>query len=100
MKKSSTLSKIITKVNCTYGTPMGRSNIGTRPTTISSGRNCKIVKTNQTSIFDTFVPMCDGAYDIGGVYWGIGSKPLRVAYTKDLSYVEFYRGYSYDNREL
>lgn len=100
MKTQSTLSKIITKVNCTYGAPMGRNNIGERPTTITSGRNCKIVKTNQITIFDCYIPMSDAAYDKGGVYWGIGSKPLRVAYTKDLSYVEFYRGYSYENREI
>ena len=41
-------------------------------------------------IFDCYVPMRDGAYDKGGAYWGIGS-PLRVEYTKDLSYVKFYR---------
>lgn len=95
-----TISKIITPVNCTYGAPMGRNNVGIRPTTITSGRNCKIVKRNQIAIFDRFVPMCDSAYDKGGAYWGIGYKPLRVAYTKDLSYIEFYRGYSWDTREL
>jgi hypothetical protein len=41
-------------------------------------------------IFDSAVPMSDGAYDRGGAYWGIG-KQLRVKYTKDLTYIKFYR---------
>ncbi len=56
---------------------MGRRNIGTRP---KIGR-----------VYDCFVPMSDIAYDQGGAYWGIGTMPLRVAYTKSLGYVEFYR---------
>lgn len=94
-----TITKIITSVNCQYGAPMGRANIGSRPHTITSGRNCKIVKSNQITIFDCLVPMCDSAYDKGGAYWGIGSKPLRVSYTKDMTYIEFYRGYSYSQKE-
>lgn len=31
-----------------------------------------------------------GVYDTGGVYWGAG-KELRVSYTKDMSYINFYR---------
>jgi len=91
MKTNSTLFKIITNVSCKFGAPMGRGNVGKRPTLITSGKNCKIVKSNQITIFDCAVPMCsDNAYDIGGVYWGIG-RQLRVSYTKDLSYIEFYR---------
>jgi len=72
-----TIDKIITKVNCKYGAPMGRLNKGT------------FLENSQ--YFDCFVPMSPcGAYDKGGAYWGIG-KPLRVCYTKDLSYIEFYR---------
>jgi hypothetical protein len=71
-----TINKIITRVNGTYGAPMGRSNMGTRPT--------------DTKVYDCAVPMSDGAYDKGGAYWGIG-RQLRVSYTKDLSYIEFYR---------
>lgn len=56
---------------------MGRSNTGTAPT-------------DGTRIFDRAVPMIDGAYDRGGAYWGIGPQ-LRVKYTRDLSYIEFYR---------
>lgn len=72
-----TIDKIIDKVDCKYGAPMGRSSHGERP------QNVKI--------YDCRVPMySDGAYDKGGAYWGIGPE-LRVKYTKDLSYVEFYR---------
>lgn len=71
-----TIDKIITKVSCKYGAPMGRANIGEMPT----GKR----------IYDCAVPMSEGAYDRGGAYWGLGSQ-LRVKYTKDLSYVEFYR---------
>ena len=72
------INNIITNVSCKYGAPSGRVNIGTKPP--------------NTRIYDCKVPMdSEGAYDKGGTYWGIGNT-LRVAYTKDLSYVEFYRG--------
>ena len=72
-----TLNSIIDKVNCRRGAPMGRSNVGTRPT--------------EQRVYDCKVPMSScGAYDKGGAYWGIGGQ-LRVSYTKDLSYIEFYR---------
>jgi hypothetical protein len=72
-----TIDSIITKVSTKYGAPMGRNNVGDKP--------------KDKRIFDCKVPMSsDGAYDKGGVYWGLGPQ-LRVAYTKDLSYVEFYR---------
>lgn len=70
-----TINKIITKVSTKFGSPMGRTNVGVKPT-------------NQ-NIFDCKVPM-SGAYDTGGAYWGLGSE-LRVEYTKDLSYINFYR---------
>jgi len=72
-----TIDKIITEVSTKFGSPMGRSNTGVRP--------------DEGAIFDCAVPMSScGAYDKGGAYWGIGSQ-LRVSYTKDLSYIEFYR---------
>lgn len=71
-----TLDRIIAPVNCKYGAPMGRNNEGNKPT--------------DKKIFDCAVPMVDGAYDRGGAYWGLG-RQLRVAYTKDLSYIHFYR---------
>lgn len=88
-----TIDKIITNVSTKFGAPMGRNNVGTKPTIITSGKNCKRVKRNQITVFDCAVLMCDSAYDKGGVYWGCGEQ-LRVSYTKDLSYIEFYRGQS------
>ena len=72
-----TIDKIITQRNCQYGAPLGRSDVGTKPE-------------DGTRIYDCAVPMSDGAYDRGGVYWGLG-KQMRVSYTKDLSYIHFYR---------
>lgn len=85
-----TINKIITKVNTQYGAPLGRSNIGSYPHTITSGPNCRIFKKHQKKVFDCAVKLDSVGYDNGGVYWGIGSQ-LRVKYTKDLTYIEFYR---------
>lgn len=78
-----TLSKIVNKVDCKYGAPMGR------------GSNLPEEKPADKKVFDSAVPM-NGAYDKGGAYWGLAMNPvgnqLRVEYTKDLSYVRFYRG--------
>ncbi|HHT9135830.1 MAG TPA: DUF6926 domain-containing protein [Candidatus Wunengus sp. YC60] len=72
-----TINKIITNVSSKYGAPMGRSNVGTKPT--------------DKKIYDCAVPMVStGEYDRGGAYWGLG-KQLRVQYTKDLTYIHFYR---------
>ncbi len=73
-----TINKIITKVDTSRGAPMGRANVGTKDDTIKK------------TVFDCRVPMSDSAYDKGSVYWGIG-KELRVSYTKDLTYIRFYR---------
>lgn len=78
MKRNSIIDKIITPVNTKYGAPMGRANVGSRPTD------------PKVKIYDCAVPMGNGGYDKGGAYWGIGEQ-LRVFYTKDLSYIEFYR---------
>jgi hypothetical protein len=51
------LSDIITPVNTKYGAPMGRANVGKRPVTITSGRNGKIFKKNQTKVYRKHVPM-------------------------------------------
>ncbi len=85
-----TIDKIITNVSTKFGAPMGRHNAGTKPHVITSGNSGRIAKCNQITVFDCSVPLIDG-YDKGGVYWGIG-EDLRVSYTKDLSYIEFYRG--------
>jgi hypothetical protein len=85
-----TIDKIITKVNSQYGAPMGRPNIDNRVELIHGGE-IGTKKLSGGKVFDCRVPMSnDGAYDKGGAYWGIG-KELRVRYTKDLSFVEFYR---------
>ncbi len=80
-----TIDRIIKPVNGKHGAPMGRRNEGVKPT--------------NKRIYDCYVPMCSccGAYDRGGAYWGAASYlhkvgRMRVAYTKDLTYIEFYRG--------
>jgi hypothetical protein len=74
-----TIDKIITKVDTSRGAPMGRTNVGTKHNTIMK------------TVFDCRVPLTsDGAYDKGGAYWGCGAE-LRVSYTKDLSFIRFYR---------
>ena len=76
-----TIDKIITKVDTSRGAPLGRFSKGTKPV-------------DGTKIFDRKVPMDSSReYDTGGVYWGYSSIPLRVSYTKDLSYINFYRAY-------
>ena len=78
--------------DCKYGAPMGRPNVGSQPVVVTrfSGRNVRTCKCDQVKVYQRRVPMIDGAYDIGGAYWGIG-RPLYVRFTKDLSYVEFFR---------
>ena len=88
--KNWNIKRVVTQLSCKYGAPMGRPNVGKQPATITSGRNGRIYKSHQTKVYDKRVPMVDGAYDIGGAYWGIGAE-LRVRFTADLSYVEFYR---------
>jgi hypothetical protein len=88
-----TIDKIITKVDTSRGAPMGRSNVKPQNfTVVDIGAKHKVLSDGfkHILIFDSAVPMIDGAYDKGGAYWGIGSQ-LRVQYTKDLSFIEFYR---------
>jgi hypothetical protein len=77
-----TIDKIITRVNGQYGAPHARNNIGLPPT-------------DNVKVYDCRVPLSsDPAYDKGGAYWGLPDRRgnwVRVKYTKDLSYVEFYR---------
>ena len=83
-----TIDKIITKVNSQYGAPMGRNNVDNREIFEVNGKQ---YAQYNGKLFDCRVPMSnDGAYDRGGAYWGLG-KELRVSYTKDLSYIKFYR---------
>lgn len=75
-----TIDKIITKCDTSRGAPMGRPDVGEPPFPFLE------------NLYDCKVPMCysDPAYDKGGAYWGCGAE-LRVRYTKDLSYIHFYR---------
>jgi len=73
-----TLSKIIEPVNCKFGAPMGRNDVGSYPLPFE---NEKVIQSK--------VPMCEG-YDMGGSYWGLPHN-LYVEYTKDLKYIHFFR---------
>ena len=80
-----TINKIITRVNTSRGAPMGRNNVGTHPVLRKAPIKMKV--------FNCYVPMdmVEPAYDKGGAYWGLSPNRLRVSYTKDLSYIKFYR---------
>ena len=82
-----TIDKIITNVNSTYGAPMGRNDIDKRKEETVNGQ---LYRRYNGTLFDCAVPMIKGGYDKGGAYWGCGPQ-LRVSYTKDLSYIHFYR---------
>lgn len=83
------IKRVITNVNTKYGAPIGRNNIGFEPIIITSGKSCKIYKSNKIKIYNKRVILSDG-YDNGGAYWGIGNQ-LRVRFTADLTFIEFYR---------
>lgn len=90
-----TLDKILTPRDCKYGAPMGRSSIfPDKYTIVDIGASHKYLidaEGKSHIIFDCAVPMSScGAYSKDGTYWGCG-KQLRVQYTKDLSYIRFYR---------
>jgi hypothetical protein len=72
-----TIDKIIAKVFTRYDAPMGRANKG------------ELLPNDQRRVYDCSVPLTEG-HNKGGAYWGCGA-PLRVKYTKDLSFIEFYR---------
>jgi hypothetical protein len=74
--RSDNVKRVLPDKNTRFGAPMGRGNKGTKP--------------ENEKIYDKRVPMIDGAYDIGGAYWGIGNQ-LRVKFNKSLTYIEFYR---------
>lgn len=89
--RNDNLSRVITQVNTKFGAPTGRANVGKYPMTIISGNNGRIFKKDQTTVYNKRVRLIDG-YDAGGAYWG--STPgyeLRVEFTADLSYINFFR---------
>jgi len=66
---------------------MGRSNVLTgKPKEI----NGNLWYPLHGRVFDRAIYLDSGGYDKGGAYWGIGG-PLRVRFTKDLQYIEYYR---------
>ena len=72
---------------------MGRSNVTPQKFSVvdTGGKHKFLVVDNKSQLlFDCKVPMIDGCYDSGSAYWGLGAE-LRVEYTKDLSYIRFYR---------
>ncbi len=78
------IKRVIPEANCKYGAPMGRRSYGVDPNTV-------VANEKEIKVYDKRVPMSDcGAYDAGSAYWGIGPQ-LRVRFTADLEYVEFYR---------
>lgn len=81
-----TIDKIITKVNCKYGAPMGRPNVNNCPNEIVNGQVMQYVG----KTFDCKITLNNGGYDKGGAYWGIG-RELRCTYNKSLTYINFYR---------
>ena len=81
--------EVLRNVNTRYGAPMGRSNVGQQPETITRGPQCREYKCDQVKVYQRRV-ILDQGYDSGGAYWGYG-EPLYVRFTLDLSYVEFFR---------
>jgi hypothetical protein len=79
------IKRVIPEVNTKFGAPMGRRSYGVDPNTV-------VTNEKEVKVYDKRVPMCSccGAYDAGGSYWGCGPQ-LRVRFTADLEYVEFYR---------
>jgi hypothetical protein len=78
------IKRVIPEVSTKYGAPMGRRSYGVDP-------NTSVANEKEVRVYDKRVPMSDcGAYDQGGAYWGCGPQ-LRVKFTADLEYVEFYR---------
>lgn len=86
-KYQRTIDKIIYPVSCKYGAPMGRTNVDKTKIVECNG---ELFSTLTGHLFDCRVPLDSGGYDKGGAYWGIGTE-LRVSYTKDLTYIIFYR---------
>lgn len=88
-----TIDKIITKCDTRRGAPTGRPSVMVPNTFIKNidGKPHVVGENFSQKLFDCKVPMCtDGAYDRGAAYWGLG-KELRVAYSKNLTTIYFYR---------
>lgn len=75
-KSGEAYADLLFEVDCKFGAPMGRSDIGKRP--------------DNVRVFCRRVYLDSGGYDKGGAYWGTGA-PLYVEYTADLTYIKFFR---------
>ena len=82
-----TIDQIITKCNTSFGAPMGRPNFDNRKKSWCNG--IQFVEYSG-KVYDCEIPLNSGGYDRFGAYWGLGNQ-LRVSYTKDLQYINFYR---------
>ena len=89
MKYWQAFHQILRKVDTRRGAPMGRSNVGQQPETITRGNQGRIFKCDQVKVYQRHIVL-DQGYDSSGAYWGCG-RPLYVRFTLDLSYVEFFR---------
>ena len=88
LRKIPIIDVIVYPVDCKYGAPMGRGNTYDE-SIIETIKGVPYTKPTG-KIYDRAVPMLDGYYDKGGAYWGSG-KQLRVRFTEDLKFIEFYR---------
>ena len=85
MKSKEIFDGLVGPVNTRYGAPMGRSDCPPDGIWEFSDENW-----SDFPYFDRAVPLDSGGYDRGGAYWGLGS-PLRVRYSKDGQFWQFYR---------
>ena len=75
-KSGEAYADLLVEVDCKFGAPMGRNDIGKKPV--------------DKRVFCRRIRLDNGGYDKGGAYWGTGA-PLYVQYTADLSYCKFFR---------
>lgn len=95
MTSKDIFNTIVCPVSGKFGAPMGRrdnKNVSEEPATGAGQLYFKCIQICWDTMphFDRVVPLDSGGYDKGGAYWGLGS-PLRLRYTKDGQYWEFYR---------
>lgn len=86
MKSIEIFNGLIGPVNCKFGAPMGRTD--------NPPKFFGDLDQNWDGIpyFDRIVPLDSGGYDKGGAYWGyLRNEPLRVRYSKDGQFWQFYR---------
>jgi hypothetical protein len=70
---------VVPRVDTKYGAPMGRYS------------NTKEERPGDKKLFVRLIRLTEG-YDKGGAYWGIGES-LYAEFTKDITYIRFFRGH-------